>query len=304
MNGERAAVISVGTNSTRLLIARIEGRALVCEYHEARGTRLGEGLTPNAPLGAAAVERTLAAVADFAQLSRGVGRRYLIGTCALRDASDAARFASRAAELAGVPLEVLTGDQEARASFEGALFGLAAAGISADGPITVVDVGGGSVEFARRDAPESALATASLALGAVALTEKYLRGDPPSAQEVQRCREIVRLALSGLDDGSAPRGVIAAVGGTASAAVEMLQADWLDDVARIAREDLSDLTDLVVSVTVMQRRRMHGLPEQRADIIGAGLLVLDEVCRLARVRELLVARSDLLVGLLLSKRLP
>jgi exopolyphosphatase/guanosine-5'-triphosphate,3'-diphosphate pyrophosphatase len=301
MNAVRCAVISIGTNSTRLLIARVASGALSPEYHESRGTRLGEGLKASAALSPAAVERTLAAVADYARLSHGIDGIYLIGTCALRDASDADRFASRARELVGVPLSVLTGDEEARASFEGALYGLAAAGISVDGSLTVVDVGGGSVEIARRDTPESTPATSSLALGAVTLTERFLGGDPPTAEEVRRCRGTIRLTLGTLDDASRPRGAIVAVGGTATTVTEMLQADWIVDVATLPRGDLSDVTNLVASATVAQRRRMHGLPEQRADIVCAGLLVLDEVCEVVAASELLVARTDLLAGYLLMQ---
>lgn len=301
MSGVRCAVISIGTNSTRLLIASVDGGALVPEYHESRGTRLGEGLTPFAHLLPVAAERTLAAVADYARLCQGVDRAYLIGTCALRDASDAQSFASRASELAHAPLAVLTGDEEARASFEGAHYGMVSAGLSNGGAMTVVDVGGGSVEFARRDEPASTPATASLALGAVALTERFLESDPPTAEEVSRCRGAIRLGLKSLRDGVRPCGTIVAVGGTATTVAEMLQADWSGDVAKISRGDLSDVTRLVANATVAQRRRMHGVPEQRADIVCAGLLVLDEIGDSTGTSEMFVSRTDLLAGYLLMQ---
>jgi exopolyphosphatase / guanosine-5'-triphosphate,3'-diphosphate pyrophosphatase len=301
MKGVRCAVISIGTNSTRLLIARVEDGALFPEYHESRGTRLGEGLTPSAALAPAAVERTLAAVADYARLSQGIERTYLIGTCALREASDADRFALRARELVGVSLAVLTGDEEARASFEGALYGIVSSGVPIGDAMTVVDVGGGSVEFARRDTPASTPETSSLALGAVALTERFLSGDPPTAEEVLRCRGAIRLGLKSLMDNCRPRGTIVAVGGTATTVAEMLQVEWFGDVAKIPRGDLLDVTRLVANATVAQRRRMHGIPEQRADIVCAGLLVLDEVSDSTGTREMYVARTDLLAGYMLMQ---
>jgi exopolyphosphatase/guanosine-5'-triphosphate,3'-diphosphate pyrophosphatase len=301
LNAVRCAVISIGTNSTRLLIARVAGGTLDPEYHESRGTRLGEALTPSASLAPAAVERTLAALGDYARLSRGVDRMYLIGTCALRDASDADLFASRASELVGATLTVLSGDEEAHASFAGALYGLTSAGLSVNGPLTVLDVGGGSVEVARRDKPGSMPATSSLPLGAVALTMRFLRGDPPTADEVSRCRSAIQLGLGTLGDASRPRGAIVAVGGTATTVAEMLQAAWLCDVATIARGDLSDLTRIVASASVAQRRRLHGLPEQRADIVCAGLLVLDKICGSTGASEMLVTRTDLLVGYMLTR---
>jgi len=149
----RFAIVSAGTNSCRLLIATREaGGALRGGYHESRGTRLGQGVNESRLLDPEAVERTLAAVADYAQLCRGADRIFGIGTSALRDASNADGFIASFSELLGVRVDVLSGDEEAASSFEGAMCGMKAAGKAVPAAVTVVDVGGGSSEFATRAA--------------------------------------------------------------------------------------------------------------------------------------------------------
>jgi exopolyphosphatase/guanosine-5'-triphosphate,3'-diphosphate pyrophosphatase len=298
----RCAVISVGTNSCRLLIATISGggSAIAPEYHESRGTRIGQGIAPGKLLDPTAVDRTLEAVTDYAGLARHAARTFAIGTSALREAADAGAFASRVREITGATLHVLSGEEEARASFDGASSALRTASIPVDKGLTVVDVGGGSTEVARRDGDEQALRTASLPIGAVRLTERFLKTDPPTGDELVRCRAAIELAIAGLDESGGPRGLLVSVGGTASTAASMLQAEMTEGVARIGAAALTDLTRVVAGLPVAQRMRMHGLPAQRADIIAAGLLVLECMIRAASASEIIVTRSDLLAGYLLE----
>ncbi len=301
----RDAVISVGTNSCRFLIASYPGDAPHPEYHETRGTRLGEGVQQRRHLEPAAVERTLDAVRAYATLAHGVRRTYGIGTSALRDAQDAAEFVRRFAEIAGTQLEILSGEEEARCSFAGALCGLASAGRPVPDAVTVIDVGGGSTEFATRSSPTDEPAVASLQMGAVRLTELHLHSDPPSTAEIEHCRSVVRVTLRGLPAAAAPRGMLVGVGGTANTAARMLQLmDERVGVAEIPAADLSDLLKATISVPVRERLRMRGLPQQRADIFPAGLMILAEAVSSAGARSLVVSESDLLLGYLARHRLP
>jgi exopolyphosphatase / guanosine-5'-triphosphate,3'-diphosphate pyrophosphatase len=299
----RAAVISIGTNSCRLLIATIEsGGIFTPEYHESRGTRVGEGIAPGKLLEPAAAERTLAAVGDYAALARHADRTFAIGTSALREAADAGAFAARVREVTGADLCILGGDEEARASYVGARHGLVAAGIVLSGGLTVADIGGGSTEIARGDGDGEGtpIRTASLPLGAVRLTERFLVSDPPTADEVARCRTAIALSLDGLDRAMRPTVPLAFVGGTAATAVRMLQVDERDGVARIEVASLRELCRAVSALSVSQRKKLHGLAAQRADIIPAGLLVLQAIAQSARAHEFLVAQADLLSGYLLE----
>lgn len=296
----RCAVISVGTNSCRLLIAdRGPDGVLRPAYHETRGTRLGEGVGKAGMLQPDAVERTLAAVRDYAALARSAQTTFGIGTSALRDSANRRDFADRFAAAAGVQLDLLGGDEEASSSFAGALCGLRAAGIDVPDAVSVVDVGGGSTEIATRTRAGDEPRVASLQLGAVRLTEAWLTADPPTPAQTERARLVVRGELAALADGVRPVRDVIAVGGTATTAARMLQA--LDDasgsgVARVASADVAALLKAVSSIATEQRKRMRGLPAQRADIFPAGLLIIDEIARAANASALYVTDSDLLLG--------
>jgi exopolyphosphatase / guanosine-5'-triphosphate,3'-diphosphate pyrophosphatase len=294
----RIAVIAAGTNSCRLLIVRRDDAGLYIEHHDIRGTRLGEGLTAGAALNPDAARRTLAAMAEFAQLAKRADKLVVIGTHALREASDAAAFARSARESTGTELRVLTGAEEARASFAGALWALERIGTMPDA-VSVIDIGGGSTELAVRKDRASAVHVTSLPIGAVRLTERFFKHDPPLASELTACRTAVRLELDGMDRTAMPGGVICAVGGTADTAARMLNA--YDPAAEVhvatARlDDIVDLLRLTSALPLDARKRLHGLPESRADIFPAGLIVLEEIARRANVREILVTEADLLIG--------
>lgn len=297
----RAAVISIGTNSCRLLIASVgpAGR-FTPEYHESRGTRVGEGIAPGKLLEPAAAERTLSAVNDYAELAKHADRVFAIGTSALREAADSNAFAARVREITGAELHILVGDEEARASFAGARHGLAAAGVKFDAGLTVADIGGGSTEIARCDGDDQPVRTTSLPLGAVRLTERFLKSDPPSSDEIDRCRAAIALNLADVDETVRPKGLLAFVGGTSATVVRMLQADDKDGVARISAAALTELCRAVTALPVAQRKKLHGLSAQRADIIAAGLLVLESIALAANAYEVAVAQTDLLTGYLLQ----
>ncbi|MBV8081421.1 MAG: hypothetical protein JOY86_00395 [Candidatus Eremiobacteraeota bacterium] len=307
----RAAIISAGTNSCRLLIARYENGDVRAEHHDIRGTRLGEGAGASGALSTAAMERTLDAMAEFALLGRRADQLFVIGTCALRDASNAADFEARANQITGTTMRVLTGEEEARASFDGALWALASAGKTPRRWLTVVDVGGGSTEIAvgeiqdRLDGRNARVQ--SLQIGAVRMTERFFKHDPPLVPEITACRTAVRLelapiALEQLAPGAlaGSGGALAFVGGTADTAARVLHGYGSSDmrVADIRLADLGDLLQLVGSLPTAERKRLHGLPESRADIFPAGLVIIDEVARHAQASSFFVCEADLLVGYL------
>lgn len=299
--GARYAVISIGTNSCRLLLAHVSDGALRTDYHETRGTRIGEGVNETGRLNQAAVERTLAAVRDYAVLAKGVDRIFGIGTSALRDATDGNSFAKKFEEFARVPLAILTGEEEARSSFAGAEAGFRASGHALPEVLSVIDVGGGSTEVATRERLGAKPHVASLQIGAVRLTETYLKGDPPEAGEIESCRRAVRSALASLLTGERPHGTIVAVGGTANTAARMLQ--LVDErsygaIADVPTADLEMLLKATISIPKHERLHLHGLPAQRADIFPAGLMIVVEAATLAKASSLIVSESDLLLGYL------
>jgi len=222
-----------------------------------------------------------------------------IGTSALRDSSNRREFTDRFKSETDTKLELLSGDEEAVCSFAGALAGMRAGELDLPAAISVVDVGGGSTEIATRSRDGEEPRVRSLQLGAVRLTESSLGGDPPDPADIERARRMIRVELEGLPSDVKPKEAIVAVGGTATTAARMLQA--LDDasgsgVATIVAADLSALLKAVLSMPTRERRRMRGLPAQRADIFPAGLLIIEEVVREAGVTSFSVTDSDLLLG--------
>ena len=188
MTGPLYAAIDCGTNSTRLLIS--DGRTPAVRLM--RITRLGQGVDRTGRLDPEAIERTLAVLREYrAEMDRhGVGTVRMAATSASRDAANRDEFLGAAEEILGARPELLSGDEEAEMSFAGATADLD----PADGPFLVVDIGGGSTEFA---VGASRLeGSISVDMGCVRMTEKYLQHDPPLPEELSNCLGEVELHLA------------------------------------------------------------------------------------------------------------
>jgi exopolyphosphatase/guanosine-5'-triphosphate,3'-diphosphate pyrophosphatase len=197
----RVGAIDCGTNSIRLLIAdRVDGK-LADVHREMRIVRLGQGVDATGQFAPEAVERTRAALVDYADLMRrhGVEKLRMVATSATRDAANRDVFFAMTAEVLspvvdGAVAEVITGTEEAALSFRGAV-----AELDADAaPFVVVDLGGGSTEVVLGTAESGPAVTASRSvdIGCVRLTERCLHSDPPTAAEIAAAREVARDGLA------------------------------------------------------------------------------------------------------------
>ncbi|MGZ4663084.1 MAG: Ppx/GppA phosphatase family protein, partial [Arthrobacter sp.] len=182
----RVAAIDCGTNSIRLLIADAEGQGsdgkLSDVVREMRVVRLGQGVDATGELAQDALDRTFAATADYAALIRehGADKVRFVATSATRDARNRQVFVDGIRELLGVEPEVISGDEEAALSFAGASSVLPSRGAD---PVLVVDLGGGSTEFVLGDV-SGVIAAKSVDVGCVRMTERHLRNDPPTPEQV------------------------------------------------------------------------------------------------------------------------
>jgi len=297
------ALISIGTNSTRLLVLDGDRRAAA----ESRGTRIGAGLGTTGTIDPAARERTLAAIDEYAAQARALGTTAVdaIATSALRRASDAEAFATDVAARAGVAPRILSGTEEATYSFLGAT-----AAHDGSAEIAVLDVGGGSTELAV-DSPARARATGavrrvmSLEIGAVRLSERHralLGADALDASERQALEEEARAdSASVLAPFATERGFgeLIAVGGTVFTAAAMV-AGGVRDGATMTAAGRRRLIDELLARDLDARKAMPNIRPQRADILPAGLIVVDEACRLLGVGAFTVSEADLLLGYLTS----
>jgi exopolyphosphatase/guanosine-5'-triphosphate,3'-diphosphate pyrophosphatase len=313
MDGTVAA-LDCGTNSTRLLVSGPGGVVL---ERVMRITRLGEGVDATRRLADAAVERTVSVLADYRTLMdrHDVGRARLVATSAVRDAENADAFLSAAADATGVVPEVLSGLEEGRLSFAGATAGLAGAGVDAGtGPVLVVDIGGGSTELAGGPVggrPDE-VAAVSLDMGCVRLSERFLRHDPPPADELAAARAFVdgllaeaRAALPALE----PGGLLVGLAGTVSTIASLAQGLGDYDRDRIHHVELSRsavagwLAALAADDRAGRLAR-PGMVAGREDVIVGGALILDAVMDDFGRERCLVSEDDILDGLVASLRPP
>jgi exopolyphosphatase/guanosine-5'-triphosphate,3'-diphosphate pyrophosphatase len=298
----RVAAIDCGTNSIRLLIAdAVDGR-LTDVARRMEIVRLGEGVDRTGRLSDAALARTRKALlgyaAEIAEL--GITHVRMCATSASRDASNAADFRAMVRGVLGVDPEVITGDEEARLSFTGAV-----AGLEAQPPYLIFDIGGGSTEFVTgSDGVEHAI---SMDIGCVRMTERYLHDDPPSAAQVEAAtRDItaaVDTALAAVPGRDAPTAVGLA-GTVTTVAALALQLPAYDATrihhARISRESVAEVSSWLLGMTVAERRALPVMHPGRADVIGGGALILSIILARSGHDFLIASEHDILDGIALS----
>ena len=295
----RLATIDIGTNTILLLIAEAtNGGGLTVLADRSRIEGLGRGVDRTGELDEAAIARALDAVREYARLvqSAQVDRLAVVGTQALREARNGARFLEPAAALLGTPVEVIAGRREAELAF------LAVARSFPElstGPLLVCDVGGGSTELiaARNGRIESLV---SLPIGAVRLSERYLRSDPPTQDEVRALYAALddALAQPPLPEGVTLVGTAGTVTTLASVALGMpqYQPDRVQGM-RIARCEVERQITHYLAVPLSERKRIPGLEPKRADTIVAGAAIVDRVMARARVEEIVVSDRGIRWGL-------
>lgn len=303
MAGALLAAIDCGTNSTRLLVSDggLRPRARLMEI-----TRLGKGVDATGSLEPAAIERTMATLRRYRdEMDRhGVERVRITATSAARDAANRDVFFDAAEAIVGARPELLGGDEEGRLSFAGATADLD----PADGPFLVVDIGGGSTEFAVGST--ACEAVRSLDMGCVRLTEKFLHHDPPQARELSQALSLVDLHLDDLErEMPQVREVRRFVGlaGTITtvAAVEQgLPAYDPDKIHHfvLTRAAVEDVFRTLATETIEQRKDNPGMEAERADVIVGGLCVLVAIMRRFGFDECHVSEADILDGLVRSLR--
>jgi exopolyphosphatase / guanosine-5'-triphosphate,3'-diphosphate pyrophosphatase len=296
----RVAAVDIGTNSVLLLVAERRDGDLVAVLERARITRLGRGVDATRVLDPEAAEATLACLADYAaeiSLSR-VDRLDVVGTSAMRDARGGDAFVSRAHALLGVEPRVISGDEEAALTFEGAIVGL-----GLDGPVTVFDLGGGSTELIRGD--ELAVVRAvSLDIGSVRLTERHLRSDPPRPDELAAVRADARGALLGAGEGfSGPASpVLVGVAGTVTTLAAYARGVAPYDPARVhgvrlSAAEIARAAEELATMPLAARRALAAIDPKRADVIVAGAVIVEEILAWAGAGELVVSDRGVRWGL-------
>lgn len=296
---ERLAAIDCGTNSVRLLVAEVTDGRLRTVERGLRITRLGQGVDATGRFHPEALARTLDAFTAFAGRldALGVGTRRVVATSAARDAANSAEFFDGVLARIGAPAEIISGQEEARLSFTGAVGALR--GLAQ--PVLVTDIGGGSTELVLgRDA---AIAHAvSLDIGSVRVRERFLASDPPAESEVASARDHIDglLDRSGIDFAAVASWV--GVGGTAtSLAALALHLPTYDSElvhgSSVTADELHALTGRLLALPVADVLALPTMVPGRADVICAGGLICARIgTRLGL--PLQVSEADILDGII------
>lgn len=294
------AAIDCGTNTIKLLIGDLPDVSV----RESRMVRLGQGVDATGVLAPEALERTFAAIDEFAVLIREAGatRIRFCATSATRDAANAAEFTDGVRSRLGIEPEVLPGEEEARLAFAGALRGV-------DAPpgdsVLVFDIGGGSTELILGESGGAPAAAYSMDIGSVRLHERRMGGDPPSAAQVAACVADIDAALDGAEAAGIRLATVETVIGVAGT-VTTIAAGTLGlevyDRERIHGQVLTvgalrSQVERLVAMTVAERKALGWMHPGRADVIDAGALILDRILTRLLVPTLTIAETDILDGI-------
>jgi len=300
-DGERIAVVDLGTNSTRLLIANVVGGRVEELERRTEITRLGQGVDSAGKLATPAMNRVFETVESYRALIDEHGATKVVGvaTSAVRDAKNGEKFRQELADRFGVEARTISGEEESRLSFLGATSGRTAGG----DPLLVLDIGGGSTEFVVGVPGADPTFHASTGAGSVRQTERHLADDPPTEAELSA----VAGEVAAIIEAEIPRQVRRdaatgiAVAGTATqlAAVDQRLEEYDPERVhgyRLDRYAVEEILAHLASLPLAERREIVGLHPARAPTIVAGALILAEAMRAFDFDWMETSEADILHG--------
>ncbi len=298
----RVAVVDIGTNSTRLLIAGAADGRIVSELvRRTDVTRLGAGVDANGRLARDAMERVYSTLERYRPEidSHLVDVALAVLTSAVRDATNGAEFAATVQERYGLRAHVLAGDEEARLTFLGATSERDPGDAT---PTLVIDIGGGSTELVIGHGREVAFHVSTQA-GVVRQTERHLHADPPTEAELAELAADVAAVLAEAVPPASREGVgnAIAVAGTATSLAAIAQELEPYDPARVhgyvlSADQCRRILAQLAALPLAQRRRVPGLHPDRAPTIVAGVVILLETLKLFGLQRVEVSEHDILRG--------
>lgn len=283
----RCACIDVGSNTTRLLVADTVPGGLRDVLNERVFTLIGRSLGDSGEIPPEKVEETAAVVADQAERARDLGAERIraVATAAIRRAANARELVDAVEWRAGIPLEILDGDDEARLAFSGA-----ARAVGGVGTLAVIDVGGGSTEIAVGDAAGRIARAESIPLGSSVLAERHLGSDPPTDAELEAVRSEVARVFERFDAPAIDQAV--AVGGSASSLLHLAGEE-------LGPQELERALVALCSDAAEKVAARVGLDPIRVRLLPAGVVLLAELARRLRM-PLRICKGGLREGVILE----
>lgn len=318
MQSERRAVIDIGTNSVKVLVAEVSGSAIRPVVEQSRQTRLGQGFYKHHRLQSGPIAQTARAVAEFVALAREHQAQAfkIIATSAVRDAVNAQELASAVQGSAGLPVEVISGEQEAIWAFQGVTTDPRLAAL----PLVLLDVGGGSTQFSVGSGGRQHFHQ-SFPLGTVRLIEHMPHSDPPTMDELAAARHTLRLFLTdkvaaslgpALDREAAAAQEpfqLVATGGTATILARIEgKLDTFDreriEAAHLSAKRVRSMTEQLWGLPLQERKLTTGLPANRADVILAGVAIYEAAMETFGFPNLRISTRGLRFGAVASPLSP
>jgi exopolyphosphatase / guanosine-5'-triphosphate,3'-diphosphate pyrophosphatase len=298
-DSHRVAVVDIGSNSTRLLVAEVAAGRVREVERQSRVTRLGRGVDLSGQLSAEAIEAACEAIADYMAIcgDASVERIDAIATSAVRDASNGSAFVAELRERFALSARVLDGEEEARLTYLGAT-----CENTPTEPTLVVDIGGGSTELIVGTGEEIAF-HASLQAGVVRHSERHITNDPPSALELEALasdvRGLIEDAISGQPGLEAGAGIAVAGTPTSLASIEIGLEPYDPKQVHghtLALASIQRLLSQLASAPLSKRAEITGLHPDRAPNIVAGVVILVETMRAFDLDSIEVSEHDILYG--------
>lgn len=299
----RTAVVDIGTNSTRLLVADVDRATGRVEklHRESQVTRLGDRVDAGGRLSDEAIARVMGTLDAYRTTMESFKceANMAVLTSAVRDASNGAEFTERVRSEFGLEARVLSGDEEAQLTFLGAMSDRDS---SSGEPTVVIDIGGGSTEFIV-GSNHVASFHVSVQAGVLRMSERHIHSDPPSPNELQDLaadtRAIFHAGIPAEQRSSVTRAIAVAGTATSAAAIDQ-ELDPYDPERvhgyRLLLATVELLIARLADLTEAQRRQVVGLHPDRAPTIVAGMILLDEAMRAFGIDHVEVSEHDILRG--------
>ncbi|MDW7999250.1 MAG: hypothetical protein RMI30_07410 [Thermodesulfovibrio sp.] len=295
---ENIAVIDVGSNTLRLLIGNLEENKINRHYSARVVTRLGKNIVKNGFLSDEAIKKSINTLKKFKKLSEKfkVSRIIAVGTSALREAKNSRYFCEKIKDITGINIHIISGQKEAYYT----LCGVMEQHFTKKDSVFIVDIGGGSTEWIYWNRQQFKFG--SLNLGALKIREKYLNIEPYSNESVIEAEKFIEKEIREITPKKKIDKFIA-IGGTAStlAMISLKISKYSPEkthMTEISTNSIKAILQKLISISLEERKKIKGLPFDRADIICCGLLILEKILEHLRVEKVKISENGLLEGVM------
>lgn len=300
----KVGAIDIGTNSMRLLIVDYVDGKLINRKKFVNTTRIGQGVDSKGYIKEDAIQRNIKALKEFSDKCNDekCENIYCMGTSALRDSKNGDYFVKLAKEETGIDVDIVTGIEESNLGFRGVL-----EGIQENTDIIVIDIGGGSTEFIIGDS-EGIKFNKSENVGALRMTEKFLKHDIIENEEFESMSSFIYDEISETLKYIKEKGLktLIGIGGTItslSAMNQELEIYSMEKIhnSKICKKEIEEILQKLIKMTLSDKKNLKGLQEKRADIITAGVKILNIIMEKLEIEEITVSEYDNLEGLICQK---